>query len=59
MPSGQLPAERKAAAPVVVVSKGGKAKPVAAKKPASVARVPKKVIKKADAPAEAAEEEEE
>jgi small subunit ribosomal protein S3 len=34
-------------------------KPVAAKKPASVSRVPKKLVKKADAPAEAVEEEEE
>ena len=34
-------------------------KPVAAKKPASVARAPKKVVKKADAPAESVEEEEE
>ena len=34
-------------------------KPVAAKKPASVSRVPKKTVKKADAPADGAEEEEE
>jgi small subunit ribosomal protein S3 len=34
-------------------------KPVAAKKPASVSRVPKKVVKKADVPADAVEEEEE
>jgi len=34
-------------------------KPVAAKKPATVSRAPKKVVKKADAPAEAVEEEEE
>ena len=34
-------------------------KPVAAKKPASVSRVPKKLVKKADAPTDAVEEEEE
>ena len=34
-------------------------KPVAAKKPASVARAPKKAVKKTDAPAETVEEEEE
>jgi small subunit ribosomal protein S3 len=34
-------------------------KPVAAKKPASVSRAPKKVVKKADAPTDAVEEEEE
>ena len=34
-------------------------KPVAAKKPASVSRAPKKLVKKADAPADVAEEEEE
>jgi small subunit ribosomal protein S3 len=34
-------------------------KPVAAKKPASVSRAPKKVVKKADAPTEGVEEEEE
>ena len=34
-------------------------KPVAAKKPASVSRAPKKVVKKTDGPADVVEEEEE
>jgi hypothetical protein len=34
-------------------------KPVVAKKPASVSRAPKKLVKKADAPTDAVEEEEE